>query len=276
MMALRHCSQSLPSILLRLPAPQRCFSRGRNVRRLGILRGVAAAAASATISRKSRVGRCVRQCSAAATNRAAGVTTLWKLLRQELPRIKAQAPDFSPEVAEILMQALDGITAEDLGVREQDASGIRSRSGVAYSEIYQGSDMTLAIFLLRAGARIPLHDHPGMTVFGRLLFGQMRSRSFDFESSGDQAVLHADKTLGPLPVTYSLGPAQGNIHELEAISDCAFFDLLAPSYDFARGRPCNYYKVHSSGDSDERFKLRRFEPWNFDMDFQPYRGPSFE
>jgi hypothetical protein len=35
-------------------------------------------------------------------------------------------------------------------------------------------DFTLGIFTIPAGRSIPLHDHPGMTVISRLLFGSLR------------------------------------------------------------------------------------------------------
>lgn len=40
--------------------------------------------------------------------------------------------------------------------------------------------MTLGVFCLGKGAVIPLHDHYGMTVMSRLLFGSMTIRSYDW------------------------------------------------------------------------------------------------
>jgi hypothetical protein len=41
------------------------------------------------------------------------------------------------------------------------------RRKIGYTEIHHGEDMTIAIFHLPPGTIIPLHDHPGMTVFSR-------------------------------------------------------------------------------------------------------------
>merc|ERR1712232_741163 len=74
----------------------------------------------------------------------------------------------------------------DLGVDPSDVT--RMRAKVCYQEVYAGPSMTMCVFLLRAGGVIPLHDHPGMHVFGRLLFGRMRSISLDLEEPNDEAL----------------------------------------------------------------------------------------
>eukprot|EP00439_Symbiodinium_sp_Y106_P079814 s322_g18.t1 len=161
------------------------------------------------------------------------------------------------------LRCLSSLTPQDLGVSPEDAARARSRSGVAYQEIYAGADMTICIFLLRAGAQIPAHDHPGMHVFGRLLFGRMRVRSYDFIDGGESGVggsdeprrahYYGEEVLGPAPVTYGLGPEEGNIHQIEAVDDCAFFDILTPPYNPCGGRNCNYFEVSvDSHRSDSR------------------------
>merc|ERR1712018_772661 len=140
------------------------------------------------------------------------------------------------ELVIALRERLNALHAEDLGVSPEDTLVIRSRSGIAYQEVYSGPEMTLCIFLLRKGAGLPLHDHPDMSVFGRLLFGRMRVLSFDFVEPnhrqptshlgafGYAGVLQSDCTIGPEPTMYSLGPQEGNLHEITALDDCAFFD----------------------------------------------------
>ncbi|CAE8724849.1 unnamed protein product [Polarella glacialis] len=224
------------------------------------------------------------------------VSALWQLLRQERDemagaRVGAQCPEFSN--LQSILEVMDRLGPEDFRVSEKDAATSRSRSGVSYQEVYSGPGMTLAIFLLRAGARIPLHDHPGMSVYGRLLFGRMRVRSFDAQSpierdsgplawfaqspasSGRKAVLQDDRVIGPLSTSYSLGPTEKNLHELEAIDHCAFFDILTPSYDGSQGRDCSYFQSQLIAGSEGGFLLKQFLPQDFDMDFQQYRGPPF-
>merc|ERR1740121_2693218 len=146
--------------------------------------------------------------------------------------------------------------------------------------------MTLCIFVLRRGAKIPLHDHPDMHVFGRLLFGRLRVRSYDPEdpepwswaqswedpfggSGARRAKLRSDSIVGPAPTTYSLQPGAGNIHELEALEDSAFFDVLTPSCDPRGERDCTYYSRDGPEDA-QSCVLTPTEPIGFYMDSLRY------
>ena len=44
----------------------------------------------------------------------------------------------------------------------------------------EGSDdYRLVLFFIKKGTRMPLHDHPNMCVFFRLMFGKLSYRSYD-------------------------------------------------------------------------------------------------
>jgi len=40
-------------------------------------------------------------------------------------------------------------------------------------------DYRLVLFFIKKGTRMPLHDHPNMSVFFRLLFGKLEYRAYD-------------------------------------------------------------------------------------------------
>eukprot|EP00747_Dinoflagellata_sp_TGD_P019730 gnl/TRDRNA2_/TRDRNA2_127365_c0_seq2.p1 gnl/TRDRNA2_/TRDRNA2_127365_c0~~gnl/TRDRNA2_/TRDRNA2_127365_c0_seq2.p1 ORF type:complete len:274 (-),score=30.93 gnl/TRDRNA2_/TRDRNA2_127365_c0_seq2:145-966(-) len=194
-------------------------------------------------------------------------------------RGRRHLPKMSSEMTVGLRSRLDLVQGSDLGISPKVLA--RLRSGIGYQDVYNGPDMSICIFALRAGSRLPLHDHPGMTVFSRLLFGRMRVTSFDIKSkaarpewpSGHTAVLHSDKVLGPHPVTYSLGPDEGNLHTLEAIDDCAFFDVLTPPYNPAAGRDCSFFLPIPKG-ADEEYILQPTFP-DYYTETMKYRGPTF-
>lgn len=194
--------------------------------------------------------------------------------------------------AKSLCSRLDALEASDLGIQPDEAKRLQGTgTGVGYVEVYSGPEVTLCIFVMEAGARIPLHDHPEMYVFGRQLFGKMRVVSYGWEdgpAASARARLHDDAVLGPLPTTYSLGPGDGNIHELHALEDSAFFDVVLPPYDPARGRDCTYYVrstncsaessgdcKRESGDKSEGLLLVPRDVGDFSTARLDYRGPQF-
>eukprot|EP00434_Breviolum_minutum_P011780 symbB.v1.2.010395.t1/scaffold681.1/size173109/3 len=78
----------------------------------------------------------------------------------------------SPTLQQKIWSAVDRLEAKDLGVGPETLAvpGLK----VGYIDVAQTPEYTLCMFALRKGAHIPLHDHPGMYVFGRHLFGLMR------------------------------------------------------------------------------------------------------
>eukprot|EP00928_Gymnodinium_smaydae_P054486 TRINITY_DN38240_c0_g1_i1.p1 TRINITY_DN38240_c0_g1~~TRINITY_DN38240_c0_g1_i1.p1 ORF type:complete len:329 (+),score=36.48 TRINITY_DN38240_c0_g1_i1:26-988(+) len=177
----------------------------------------------------------------------------------------------SPGVARRLQVLLDATQAADFGLSHESVE-----RDIGYQSIFDDADLTVCIFTLPAGSRLPLHDHPGMHVFGRLLFGRLRVSSYDLSSAGVGArrvLKHEEIEYGPAPVSYCLSPEQGNLHEIVALEDSAFFDILFPPYDEFAGRKCNYYKIQADVATGEAMALPA-RP-RIDMVGQRYRGPPF-
>ncbi|PNW86576.1 hypothetical protein CHLRE_02g092284v5 [Chlamydomonas reinhardtii] len=123
---------------------------------------------------------------------------------------------------------------------------------IKYMRIYEDHTLTFGLFCFPAGATIPLHNHPGMTVFSRLLFGRLRVSAFDWvvqppepitEGSGHRAQLVYDATVEASSPPLVLFPASGgNLHEFTAETPCAVLDLLTPPYE-PPTRNCTYYRL---------------------------------
>lgn len=172
--------------------------------------------------------------------------------------------------------AMDALTAEGLAVRQ-----VPQAPDVGYQHVYEDHAMSIGIFLLPRGSAIPLHDHPGMTVLSKLLFGRLRVTSYDMPadrpspsktsmlnpfSRGRSAIRFRCQpprtTIVAAPCsTLRLDPLCGNIHEFEALEDTAIFDVLTPPYNDRAGRSCHYYSIaDASLDGSDEVELVEI-PW---------------
>ncbi|WIA17338.1 hypothetical protein OEZ85_014201 [Tetradesmus obliquus] len=150
-----------------------------------------------------------------------------------------------------------------------------SRGTVTYLDIHDDPTMTIGIFQLPPGSRMPLHDHPGMTVFSRLLYGTLHVRAYDWvnpppecggaasspansDTSSNSSTCTSEPGLGgiggniqparlvtdrvltaPADTMVLFPQSGGNIHAFTAVSPCAILDVLTPPYG---NRNCTYYR----------------------------------
>ncbi|KAG6612688.1 2-aminoethanethiol dioxygenase [Phytophthora cinnamomi] len=184
-----------------------------------------------------------------------------------------------------------------LKVPGTDAGEPERPKRVHYQHVYEDETFSIGIFILPPGVAIPLHDHPGMSVISRLLYGSLHIRSYDLVKGGDGAAtataavagkkqtarLHVDEVL-TAPHTTELLPDCGNLHQLVGGDDigCAFLDIITPPYDSTNGRDCTYYRVLDSADSHDDnnghklVTLETFNPLDFDVVTEPYFGPRLQ
>ncbi|XP_024367191.1 plant cysteine oxidase 4 [Physcomitrium patens] len=205
---------------------------------------------------------------------------------------------------------LDSIKPVDLGliIPEQQNGGIRGFADagpgnwrrpryappISYLHLYECDVFSTGVFVLPTLASIPLHDHPGMTVLSRLLYGKMHIRAYDWVDPHDErlknnptiarhAKLVVNHVLGADPngkepqrtsATEVLYPTSGgNIHAFTALTPCAVLDVLAPPYSLATGRHCTYYRITSTdGPAEECGLVERLEEYHPPSDFVVRRG----
>ncbi|WVZ72617.1 hypothetical protein U9M48_021047 [Paspalum notatum var. saurae] len=166
-----------------------------------------------------------------------------------------------PAGIERIKSVLDSITAADVCITPNMSYfrfvDTRSTPKITYLHLYKCEAFSIGIFCLPSRGVIPLHNHPGMTVFSKLLFGAMHVKSYDWAAAQKDtpdvqlqgprlAMVKVDGILTAPHETSILYPEDGgNMHCFTAQNACAVLDVLGPPYDDDSGRHCQYYEVSS-------------------------------
>ena len=174
-------------------------------------------------------------------------------LRQPGPQIDA------------LLTAMSAVDAAALNIDDVQRPG-----ACTYLGIVENDEYAIAAFLLKPGATIPLHDHPGMTVLSKVVRGSLRVTSFDVGADGKarRSVSLMTSADGPA----ALFPAVNNVHEFQAgDAGAVVLDVIVPPYDEDSGRACHYFEAAAIGDGV--FRLREIpEPADFECLGAVYNG----
>jgi len=139
--------------------------------------------------------------------------------------------------------------------------------GYYYFDIARSDWYSIGIFILPPGGSIPLHDHPRMSVVSKIVYGQLKAWSFDWnetEKLDENKINGGDATIVENGKVYSEGsvklllPKRGNLHQFytpneielgEAACGCAILDIIMPPYDEFMGRTCTYYSYNDNQDA---------------------------
>ena len=123
-------------------------------------------------------------------------------------------------------------------------------------------DYRLVLFFIKKGTAMPLHDHPNMSVFFRLVFRELAYHSYDklddklkyndFSSEEYAQFLATKKVIRarrshPMRVTAGnlmhVRPSLHNMHTFTAKENSCFFDICLPNYTMAsHDRKITYFK----------------------------------
>jgi len=183
---------------------------------------------------------------------------------------------------------------------------------ITRTTVYSCRNFSIVIFFLPPTAVIPLHNHPGMTVFSKLLRGSLHIKSYDWVVDPDdlagsgaggltpadnnhmrlaKVVLDAD-LRAPCDALVLYPESCGNMHRFTAATPCAVLDVLGPPY--SKRRDCTYYQdipypnhdapngKNETGDvdaTDEKTKVRLAwlketnKPQDLKMYEVPHKGP---
>uniref|UniRef100_A0A0N7ZBY2 2-aminoethanethiol dioxygenase n=1 Tax=Scylla olivacea TaxID=85551 RepID=A0A0N7ZBY2_SCYOL len=143
----------------------------------------------------------------------------------------------------------------------------RDGAPVTYMQIYEDLDLTICVFILKRGVRLPLHDHPGMCGLLKVVHGMVSIQSYSFIPETNSEARNGDPGVPTLPnlqelpghtltraptflhtqvlaatkhpiqnITASqpacqLSPGANNLHEIHSVDGpAAFLDILSPPY----------------------------------------------
>lgn len=195
---------------------------------------------------------------------------------------------------EILRNMLNKTTANDVNLHPQFMSTALwakpNKAPVTYIDIHEDNILSMGVFVLKPGMKLPLHNHPQMYGLLKVIAGSIKVTSYSLVSnrpledhpSTSSATITAEKDLDVVINSLSnccvLDHHKGNLHEIESIDGpAAFLDILAPPYDTLienNGlRKCSYFEVVKEI-SPKIFILQETnEPSSFWNDIHPYTGP---
>ena len=164
-----------------------------------------------------------------------------------------------------LLNAMSAVDAAALGIDDVQRPGACTYLGIVENEEY-----AIAAFLLKQGAKIPLHDHPNMTVLSRVVCGSLQVTSFDVGADGKARRSSSIMTSADGPA--ALFPCVNNVHEFRAgAGGAVVLDVIVPPYDEDAGRACHYFEAAAIGDGV--FRLREIpEPADFECLGAVYTG----
>lgn len=136
--------------------------------------------------------------------------------------------------------------------------------------LHEDKDFTIGLFIFPAKASLPLHDHPSMTVFSRILYGKMMLKAYDWIPPRHQdqiapvpanhgetpklAKLTINDVVTPSTPTHVTFPDQGgNVHAFTALEPSVLLDVIVPPYNDT-DRQCTYFEevdVDDENDDEE-------------------------
>jgi cysteamine dioxygenase len=219
-------------------------------------------------------------------------TTTNLIFEENFSKLKAMANELT--AADVNL-SIDNLQATELG---------DCKPPVIYISIYEDSNVTISIFIVKSGAKVPLHDHPHMYGILKVIAGTVKIQSYTLipkntdsvsaSSSGRRLFSRTtskNETLSAIKMpevivsknngACFLTPTERNLHEICSVDGtAAFLDILSPPYDTSDfgERSCHYFKEQNCETTEHIPNKARLihihSPPEYWCDVAVYEGPT--
>ncbi|XP_011873616.1 PREDICTED: 2-aminoethanethiol dioxygenase [Vollenhovia emeryi] len=156
-----------------------------------------------------------------------------------------------------LLSLINKITVEDVKLDKNVLDYVSKQPApMCVMDIFENKDITIAIFILKQGVRMPMHDHPGMHGLLKVINGMVELTSYSLKAKSEHVIKakeeiaafkHRSVHLHNNSPACTFTPTEKNLHEILCVEGpAAFLDILSPPYDvddYGNGtRPCTFFK----------------------------------
>jgi cysteamine dioxygenase len=132
-----------------------------------------------------------------------------------------------------------------------------SHSRVRFLDVLDHEAVSVSVIVFAAGSGVPLHDHPGMHAFSKVLAGQLHGDIYDLLQPLPQHALPIGSlievrnrrsfTMAGSDIDHN-APVDANIHSLRCASDgptSVLLTIMLPPYA-PREDACHFFSTSSS------------------------------
>ncbi|XP_043272259.1 2-aminoethanethiol dioxygenase [Venturia canescens] len=200
---------------------------------------------------------------------------------------------------EKLRLLMNDIRAEDVKIDKHILRLVEAQSApMCVMDVFEDNDITIAIFLIKHGVTMPMHDHPGMHGLLKVISGAVKINSYTVQIREDYLIQPGEEIPGLKHPTVTvrdtdpacvLTPEDKNFHEISCVEGPAvFLDILSPPYILEtripdiRLRPCTYFReltnkeqcLRDDGETIEVQLIAANKPPEFYARSMRYPGPE--
>ena len=162
-------------------------------------------------------------------------------------------PTVYPECANFL-QRLEMLKFDELFQNPAFKSKLFATQEAEYCDIFKNNHVHIIAIFMPPKMTYPIHDHPGMLVFSKILKGQAAITHFDIVDKDnfykDISTLQFCRLSARKSHTNVLKesdldcvlPDKGNLHSIDAVQRTVILDVMFNYYDDSE-RPCSFFTL---------------------------------